>query len=192
MLAPITKITAARHQLVTAIELFFADRDSISIFTLAANAWEVIDALCSRLGLESLSAQARENVPVGKNLRQTYINAPYRNFFKHADTDHDASLEPIPETHLESMLFLAVEDYIRLNARAPVHLQVFQLWYLAKYSEKLDAAVAVDLIDSLQVAFPALASLTTSQQRAAGAKAIQSALQDSVLLADPRTEKAFS
>lgn len=192
MPAPITKIMAARQQLVTAIDLFFANRDPISIFSLAANAWEVVDALCLKSGTESLSAQARENVPVGKDLKRTYVNAPYRNFFKHADFDPHASLEPIPDTHLESLLFLAVEDYIRLNARSPVHLQVFQLWYLAKYPEKLADVVAADRIENVRAAFPALASLPPSRQRAVGAKAIEEALQDSVLLADPRTESAFS
>jgi hypothetical protein len=59
MAVPLTKIDAARRQLATAIRFFFNGGDSVSVLSLAANAWEVIDALCTRDGLTSMSAQAR-------------------------------------------------------------------------------------------------------------------------------------
>jgi hypothetical protein len=113
MQQPLRKIDVARPQLATAIELFFADRDAVSVYSLAANSWEVIDALCTRDGIESFSAQARENVPEGKDLKFDYINSPYRNFFKHADRDSEQALAPLPDSQVEGVLFLAVEDYIR-------------------------------------------------------------------------------
>jgi hypothetical protein len=87
MHSPLTKSAVARSQLATAIELFFAGRDSVSIYSLAANAWEVTDALCTRAGVESMSIQARGCLPVGKDLKRNYVNSPHRNFFKHADND---------------------------------------------------------------------------------------------------------
>eukprot|EP01034_Spumella_vulgaris_P012367 gene12367-15747_t len=147
MQEPLTKVDVARRQLAIAIELFFAGRDSVSIYSLATNSWEIIDVLCRNAGIESFSVQARENVPDGKDLKRHYINSPYRNFFKHAETDSDETLPPLPDSQVEGVLFLAVEDYIRLNGKSPVQLQVFQLWYLAKHPEKLDAAVADELTE---------------------------------------------
>lgn len=187
----LTKKIVARRQLATAIELFFAAKDPISIYSLAANAWEVIDALCAAAGIESMSAQARAYVPTGKDLKAHYVNSPYRNFFKHADWDPDQVLEPLPQSHLEGLLFFAVEDYIRLNGRSPVHFQLFQLWYLAKHPEKFDPAVGDDLVQSVANAFPDLPKLDQAGQVALGAKHLFDALQDLKLLRDPRTESAF-
>ena len=122
----LTKLEVARRQLATAIDLFFADRDSVSVYSLATNSWEVIDALCRKAGIGSFSIQTRENVPSGKDLMVNYVNSPYRNFFKHADTDSEKTWPPLPDSQVEGVLFLAVEDYIRLNGRSPLQFQVFQ------------------------------------------------------------------
>ncbi len=161
------------------------------MYSLGANAWEVIDVLCVKTGVSSMSVQARQNVPSGKDLKWDYINAPYRNFFKHADRDADAELPPLTATHVEGLLYLAVEDYIRLYKRSPVQLQVFQLWYLAKYPEKLDASVAGELIADLRVAFPDLPSLSYEEQLEAGRRAVAEGATDSEILSDPRTEPTF-
>ena len=44
----ITKLEAARRQLVTSIRLLFEGADSI--YTLALASWEVLDALCKHQG----------------------------------------------------------------------------------------------------------------------------------------------
>lgn len=189
---PLTKVDVARRQLVTAIELFFAGRDAVSVYSLATNAWEVIDVLCRKAGIDSFSIQARENVPEGKDLKYNYINSPYRNFFKHADSDSEKTLAPLPDSQVEGVLFLAVEDYIRLNGRSPVQLQVFQLWYLAKHPEKLDAAVAGEIMEGVARAFPGLPSLSRDARLALGAQVLAHAAGDNELANDPRTERAFA
>jgi hypothetical protein len=191
MQAPLTKSAVARRQLATAIDLYFSGGDAVSVYSLAANAWEVIDVLCIRAGVESMSVQARENVPAGKDLKRNYINSPHRNFFKHAESDPDACLEPPSITHLEGLIFLAVEDYIRLHRRSPIQLQAFQAWYLAKYPDKIDPKVANGLTDNLQAAFPGLPSLSYPEQLAEGKRAINEASNDPEVLQDARTEPAF-
>ncbi len=62
------------------------------------------------------------------------------------------------------MLFLAVEDYVRLNGRSPVQFQVFQLWYLAKYPAKLTPCVSDELMQEIAAAFPGLTSLPRNAQ----------------------------
>jgi hypothetical protein len=172
--------------------LFFAGRDVVSVYSLATNAWEIIDVLCIKTGIDSLSVQTRLNVPEGKDLKRNYINSPYRNFFKHADNDGDQTLSPLPDSQVEGVLFLAVEDYIRLNGRSPVQLQVFQLWYLAKYPEKLDAAIAGELMEEVASAFPGLPSLSRDAQLALGAQVLAHAAEDEELANDLRTERAFA
>jgi hypothetical protein len=115
----LTKVDVARRQLVTAIRLLFDEGDSVSIFSLAANAWEVIDVLCNKAGVLSFSNQTREHIQGGKDLKYDYINSPYRNFFKHADRDPEAISSPLKDSDVDSLIFLAVEDYLRLRKRSP-------------------------------------------------------------------------
>ena len=191
MVTPLNKVAVARRQLATAIDLFFAGRDAVSIYSLATNAWEVIDVLCCKAAIKSLSAQTRKNVLEGKDLKRDYINSPYRNFFKHADEDADRTLESLPDTEVEAVLFLAVEDYIRLNRQSPVQLQVYQLWYLAKYPDKLDPTVAGEHLDVVNQCFPNLSLLPRDEQLALGVRMLAHVAENRVLCEDPRTEPAF-
>ena len=191
MVTPLNKVAVARRQLATAIDLFFAGRDAVSIYSLATNAWEVIDVLCCKAAIKSLSAQTRKNVLEGKDLKRDYINSPYRNFFKHADEDADRTLESLPDTEVEAVLFLAVEDYIRLNRQSPVQLQVYQLWYLAKYPDKLDPTVAAEHLDVVNQCFPNLSLLPRDEQLALGVRMLAHVAENRVLCEDPRTEPAF-
>lgn len=192
MQAFLTKAIVARHQLATAIDLYFSGSDVISVYSLAANAWEIIDVLCTRSGVESMSIQARENVPAGKDLKFDYVNSPHRNFFKHAERDPDACLEPLPIAHVESLIFLAVEDYIRLHNRSPIQFQVFQVWYLAKHPDRLDAAVCADLQERLQNIFPDLRTRPYPEQLEKGRSAVLEWHNDLKLREDVRTEAAFN
>ncbi len=86
----VSKISAARRQLGTAIELWFSHGDPISIHTLTSAAHRVIGDL--------LRAQGSDD-PLYRRIKPEYlsevigkINAPY-NFTKHADTDPDGELE---------------------------------------------------------------------------------------------------
>lgn len=90
----VTKLDSARRQLITAIRLFFDGGDAVSVYSLASNAWEIIDVLCTNAVVESFSKQVRGNMPFGHTLKY-YINEPCRNFFKHADQD------PNPDNSIE-------------------------------------------------------------------------------------------
>src|SRR5260370_7398531 len=91
-----TKLEAARRQLETAIKLYFADSDEVSILTLAAAAYSLIRDI----------NEHRQGEPMLKDLHlflpddlarefKTYINRP-ENLLKHADKDPDrvGELEP--------------------------------------------------------------------------------------------------
>jgi hypothetical protein len=183
-----TKKHVAQRQLATAIRLFFGGADDISVVSLAANAWEIIDCFCRVSSVNSLSQQVRENVPQGKRLKLDYINSPYRNFFKHAEYDLDAVLSPIESKFVDGLIFLAVEDYLRWSSQGPVEFQVFQAWYLALYLEK----VAESELDRIRAAtdaiFPNMRNLTRPEQITLGRDRLEEALSNVELLSDSKTE----
>ncbi|WP_341312035.1 hypothetical protein WN982_10940 [Paraburkholderia sp. IMGN_8] len=189
----VTKIDAARRQLITAIRPFFDGGDPVSVYSLASNAWEVIDVLCTSAGVESFSKQARENLPGGHTLKY-YINEPCRNFFKHAEQDPnpDSSVE-LREANVAAILFLAVEDYIRFRQGGPVEAQVFQLWFIAVFPEKVteDDPVAQSKLESTKLAFPGIATLASSDQIEMGRQVLEAARKDAGLTADPKTEPSL-
>ena len=190
METPLSKIEIARRQLVTAIRLLFDGEDSVSIFSLAANAWEIIDVLCNKEGVLSLSNQSREHIPSGKNLKLHYINSPYRNFFKHADRDPDAVLASFNEPDVDALIFLAVEDYLRLLDKSPIEFQVFQLWYMSIYSDKLTAEALSEILEAIESTFPDIGSLGRIDCLDMGKRALLNAKGDKELLSDERTEHA--
>ena len=154
----ITKIEAAQRQLVTAIELFLRSGDPVSVFSLATNAWEVIDALCTNGGIDSISNETREHITTSQDLKKDLINSPYRNFFKHADRDPYAELDGFSDLENDHIIFLAVEDYIRLNKKSPVEFQVYQLWYLSMNTDKVAHEALADILAATEAMFPAINS----------------------------------
>jgi hypothetical protein len=92
----ISKIEAARRQLDTAIELWFLDKDEVSVHTLAAAAYQLVHDLKEHKGL------ARELLYDSAMIKDEYrkqwikvIKKPM-NFFKHADNDPEEALEFSP------------------------------------------------------------------------------------------------
>ena len=51
----LTPLIAARSQVLTAIELFFADKDPVSVQSLAGNARELLEDLCRQAGIEPMT-----------------------------------------------------------------------------------------------------------------------------------------
>jgi hypothetical protein len=82
----VSKIDAARSQLTTAIELYFEDRDPVSVHTLAMAAAEIIDRLCEARGLQSMRDHLlAEILPERRKEVGDALNKA-RNFFKHASS----------------------------------------------------------------------------------------------------------
>ena len=191
MSSTLSKMEVSKRQLVTAIRLFFEGGDPVSVFTLAANAWEIIDELCNKAGIDSISNQTRGHVLESKDLKRDYINSPYRNYFKHADRDPDAVLKDFDERKCDGVILLAVEDYLRLNLKAPVEFQVFQLWYLALNIEKVSDNHLNRILASTNELFPNINNIKRKEQLELGRKAMEDYKDDSVLLQDGRTETSL-
>ncbi|KWC18204.1 hypothetical protein WL48_03265 [Burkholderia ubonensis] len=190
----VTKVDAARRQLVIAIRLFFDGGDPVSVYSLASNAWEVIDALCTNANVESLSNQTRVNLPAGRKLKEHYVNEPCRNFFKHADRDPnpDSSVE-LSDANVAAILFLAVEDYLRFRQAAPVEMQVLQAWFIAVFPGKVaeDDPVAQSKLACAKIRFPGIAMLSSSGQIGMGRDVLDAARKDTELATHPKTEPSL-
>lgn len=84
----VQKIEAAKCQLNTAIKLWFANADQISVHTLACAAYQIIhDINIEKKGAELLL----DSSVINKEFRKEYINEMRKamRFFKHANNDPD-------------------------------------------------------------------------------------------------------
>ena len=180
------KIDAAKRQLITAIRLFFSNDDSVSVFTLAGNAWEIIDTLCQQNSIGSLSDETESRLPDGVTLR-CYIN-PIRNFLKHADRDPDGVLTGFSDESNDSVLILAVEDYIRFRKKSPIEFQVYQIWYFAIYPEKLSERYSINHKPDFEQLFPDILKCSRKEQKTMGQEAMQNAKRDRELINHRDTE----
>ena len=79
----ISPLVVARSQLLTAIDLFFNDRDPISVHALAGNAREILESLCRLAAVEPITELFLRDPP-HKPKKEIYaaLNL-YRNCFKH-------------------------------------------------------------------------------------------------------------
>ena len=184
MSVDLTKLDVARRQLAVAIRLFFDDRDSVSVYTLATNAWEIVDALCTNRGVDSFSEQTRNNVRDGKSLKHDYINKPDRNFFKHADRDPDGILKGFCDDKNSHILFMAVEDLMQFEQTKLFECVVFQPWYVAVYAEKLAPEVRDKFIQVSHDTFPNIRQLTRSEKKKMGREYLQLASKGKQFLED--------
>jgi hypothetical protein len=191
----LTPFLVARSQLLTAIDLFFEDRDPISVQALAANARELLERLCRLDGIEPMTELlVRDNQRPKKDIYRM-MNL-YRNCFKHlGDTqverdDDQQTLNQFDDTKNEYLLYICVEDYLRLrHNRSPVAMQVFQLWFIALHRELLENPPEFALV--MRERFPGILEMRRNLQKRTGLVTLKKFAGDPVLLADPRTEPAI-
>ena len=98
----VSKLDAARRQLDCAIELWFADKDDVSIHTLAAAAHQVIHDINKKKGGQELLF---DSIKIKDEYRSEFIALVKKdmNFFKHADQDPEGITEFVP---MGSILFM--------------------------------------------------------------------------------------
>jgi hypothetical protein len=127
----ITKIEAARRQLATAIELWFHDKDQVSIYALSFAAYEVIHFVSKRKG------RTRDLIFDSLILKKEYENNFFRlvrgtaNFFKHADRD------PNPEGVLlfqplfsEMFIAFSIAGIGSMGMKANEYESAFMAWLM--------------------------------------------------------------
>ena len=113
----VSSLVVARSQLLTAIDLFFNDRDPISVHALAGNAREILESLCKLTAVEPITELLSRDHP-DKPKKDFYaaINL-YRNCFKHVGKTWEerkceqAVLNQFNDSKNEYLLYVRVEDY---------------------------------------------------------------------------------
>jgi hypothetical protein len=130
----LNKLDAARRQLETAIKLYFAHDDEVSIHTLGAAAYSLIRDI----------NQHRQGEPMLKDLHlllndelarefRRYINSP-ENFLKHADKDPDGVGELEPKW-TEVLIWEASRKYCEMTGIQNKLFITFVLWFVAHQPE---------------------------------------------------------
>jgi len=132
----ISKLDAAKRQLETVIRLYFFDGDPVSIHTLTSAAYNVIRDVNAKKGgdpmlvkekaLEFVKPEYREE------FRKSLNNA--ENFFKHADKDHDQTLDFNPDQS-EMLIWDAISTYSNLTGETPPLFKIFQAWFVCNKPE---------------------------------------------------------
>jgi hypothetical protein len=134
ILVSLNKLEAARRQLETAVKLYFAYDDEVSILTLAAAAYSLIRDLNEHRGGEPMLKDLHRILPedLAREFK-TYINRP-ENFLKHADKDPEAMLDLEPRW-TEVLLWEASRKYCEMTGEQSKVLITFVLWFVARQPE---------------------------------------------------------
>lgn len=103
----LSKLDTARRQLDCALELWFLDKDEVSVHTLVAAAHQIFHDLHQKQGGPGIAGTGLlfDSIIIKDEHREEFVEfmrAP-ANFLKHADRDPDGTLEFAP---FISMLFL--------------------------------------------------------------------------------------
>jgi hypothetical protein len=186
----LTPLIVARSQLLTAIDLFFADRDPVSVQALGGNAREMLETLCRRNNVEPMTELLLRDQP-GTTLRDVYTAANlYRNSFKHVGAteaeirENQNILDQFDDTKNDYLLYICVENYVRLRKTMPVPFQVFQAWFCALHVELLQ----LSKVEIYSRAFPDIRNLSRVERKQMGANQILKWVSDTDLQRDPQTE----
>ena len=126
----VTKLESARRQLETAIKLFFAGGDFVSIHTLSYAAYGITRDLCEHSKNPKSLTKWVENRVVETQQKEFFKHiSKAGGFFKHADQEPKAVLEYIPEQY-ELFLMFAIYQYEALTNELTLPMGVFKIWYL--------------------------------------------------------------
>jgi hypothetical protein len=133
----ITKFQAAEFQLITAIDLYFKDKDPVSVHTLVRSAHEIFNCLCEHSGLERSVVEQSAAEFVKPELKKDFFKKinEARNFFKHAENDPEATLSWNPYL---STFFIwdATCLYRRLcPGEMPCEILIFSAFFRVQHSE---------------------------------------------------------
>ncbi len=128
------KLDAARRQLETAIRLYFADGDDVSVHTLAAAAYSLIRDINEHRQGEPMLKDWHLFLPDDLALEfKSYINRP-ENFLKHADKD-PAGVGELEPKWTEVLLWEASRKYCEMTGEQNKLLITFVFWFVARQPE---------------------------------------------------------
>jgi hypothetical protein len=187
----LTKLSVARGQLVTGLDLFTRDKDPISVHCLACGGGEVIEGLAETQGEATFATHIMKTQPhldrwALRGLRTQYWNA-FKHFYNRKELPREDAelLGRFDDTMNDAFLYIGWWDYLSCQKKLPVAAQVFQVWWYALYEEKL--ASDADL-PRIRREFPDIRGRNRAEQKRRLRRSIERYRHDKALLADPATE----
>jgi hypothetical protein len=137
----VNKLAAARRQLETAITLYFAEGDEVSMATLAGAAYAVLRDINEHRDGEMMLKDLHRILPKDQARKfKRYINSP-ENFLKHADRDPEEIFEFKPEW-TEVLLWEASRKYWEITSEKNRLLIIFVVWFTVREPAVRDWAEA--------------------------------------------------
>jgi hypothetical protein len=124
----VPKLEAARRQLKTAIELWFADKDKVSILTLSYAAYEVIHTISAKRGRTHPLIFDTPSVPLHFRKLLSFHVKKVPNFFKHADRDSEGSVELKPAM-AEGFLTFSILELQTMGISPNRYESAFMWWF---------------------------------------------------------------
>ncbi|KQR77548.1 hypothetical protein [Rhizobium sp. Leaf341] len=172
----ISKLDAARRQLLAAIHIQWFLNEPLAAYQLASNASEICDQLLKRTGKIRMRKKFVEvHGSTEKQINDT-SNRP-RNFAKHANSDPDALLDDITDLDAETIILVACLDYSVLAGKSPIPVGLFITWFAAVYPEKTGWFFKKEADDW----FPHLSTMERAEQIAASRAAVRKPPESAVL-----------
>ncbi len=131
----VTKFDAARRQLHTAIRLFFANEDMVSVHTLTRASHEILRTLLRASGRGSFFKDRGYITREQKKEWIKALNYP-SNFLKHADRDPE-DLLTLNHLFCVFWLFDSCMMYIDLTGKLSRESVVFAAWFYIHFEDYL-------------------------------------------------------
>lgn len=133
----VSKLDAARRQLDTAIDLWFAEADSVPVLALAFASFRISQNLHKRKGDSEFGKKIDELIEAGIGWKKFTEAA---NFLKHADQDPDADMDFHPDLGMPIM-GLAVLLYKHLAPDGlTLRMKAFDAWVETTAADELEIA----------------------------------------------------
>ncbi len=152
----VSKLNAARRQLNCALELWFSDKDEVSVHTLAAAAHQIIYDINKKKGGEDLFF---ESIVIKDEYRSEFIALVKKdmNFFKHPDKDPEGITEFVPLGSILFMLF-SIIGLQQLGESLNYMERVFLMWLTfhhpnwinEDYRKKLEQIIPVQHLSEIR------------------------------------------
>jgi len=146
----VSKLDAARRQLATAIELWFHDKDQVSIHALSFAAYEIIHSVSGKKG--RMQSLIFDSPIVKKEYRSQYSVFMKRTacFFKHGEHDPDGTIEFRPVLS-EFFIMFSIVGLEAIGILLNEYESTFMWWFLFNRPNMLTQKGRDKLFDSVPV-----------------------------------------
>lgn len=146
----ITKIEGAERLLKTAVDLFFENKDMLSIHTLSCAAHEVLHVFLKTQ--DKRVSFLKDNPSIRPNKKRQYHDLIHhtQNFVKHASKDRTATMKYY-EAETPFWLFDAIQMYVQLTGSLNFKtFALFSMWFKVRHKDLL--------LDEVLARFPIIKS----------------------------------